>query len=293
MTSLQLSLQLPWHSIIKLARTSRFPVLHVWNPITRQQFMLCEDALLFQYWDVKLHTGPLMHSGNHSLLLTLPATQLSEDLVTGEGKSDSLTFSLSLSFDHDFLQLCSAIGFALFFSLYLSGVPRRGFNAHSSMAGRLMRRPQSSDSWHLPGETLLDMPTLLASPQTNRQPDSWKCRKKRKETNASRDNLKNTSYMCHNQYMTMRSSFTFECFFVFTFYWIKEYGGEDMCFISAITRKLYVFCDRNAILTKFSRRISEQIYLFDILLSSWPKKSREHFFVEITKVPDHKKAWEN
>lgn len=38
-----------------------------------------------------------MHSGNHTLLLRLPATKLSEDLVTAEGKSDSLRFSLSLS----------------------------------------------------------------------------------------------------------------------------------------------------------------------------------------------------
>lgn len=155
--SLSLSLRLPWHSIIKLARTSRFPVPHVWNPITRQQFMLCEDALLFQYWDVKLHTGPLMHSGNHSLLLRLLATKLSEDLVTGERKSELLTFSplsLSLSFfDHDFLQLFSAIVFPLFSALYLSSVPRRGFIAQSSMAGRLMRRPQFSDSWHLPGDS--------------------------------------------------------------------------------------------------------------------------------------------
>lgn len=97
-TSLQLTP--PWHSIIKLARTSRFPVPRVWYPITRRQFVLCEDNInisILKYWDVKFHTGPLMHSGNHSLLLRLPATQLSEDHVTGEGKSDSLTFSLSLS----------------------------------------------------------------------------------------------------------------------------------------------------------------------------------------------------
>lgn len=71
-----------------------------------------------------------MHSGNHSLLLRLPATKLSEYLVTGDGKSDSLTFTLSPFFDHDFLQLFRAIVLSLFFfsSLYLSGVPRRGFH---------------------------------------------------------------------------------------------------------------------------------------------------------------------
>lgn len=93
----QLPHQIPWHSIIKLARTSQLSVPHAWNPITGQQFMLYEDTLLFQYWDVKLHTWPLMHSGNHSLLLRLPATNLSEDLVTGERKSDSSIFSLSFS----------------------------------------------------------------------------------------------------------------------------------------------------------------------------------------------------
>lgn len=173
-----LSLQLPWHSIIKLARTSRFPVPHVWNPITRQQFMLCEDALLFQYWDVKLHTGPLMHSGNHSLLLRLPATKLSEDLVTGEGKSDSLTFSLFLSLSLFFLTMTSfsysmplcSLSFPLSISLvFLGGVS-------------LPRAPWQGDWWgglnsltvDIYQETLLGMPTLLASPQTNRQPDSWK-----------------------------------------------------------------------------------------------------------------------
>lgn len=179
--SLSLSLRLPWHSIIKLARTSRFPVPHVWNPITRQQFMLCEDALLFQYWDVKLHTGPLMHSGNHSLLLRLLATKLSEDLVTGERKSELLTFSplsLSLSFltmtSFSYsVPLCS-LSFPLSISpVFLGGVS-------------LPRAPWQGDWWgglnsltvDIYQETLLGMPMMLASPQTNRQADGWKCLRK-------------------------------------------------------------------------------------------------------------------
>lgn len=117
--------------------------------------MLCEDALLFQYWDVKLHTRPLMHSGNHSPLLQLSATKLSEDLVTWEGKSDSLKFTpLSLS---PFFWLPSVIQSlcvpSFFLSLYLNTIPQRGLIAQSCMAGRLMRSPQLSDSWHLPGDS--------------------------------------------------------------------------------------------------------------------------------------------
>lgn len=96
LTSLRRSL--PWHSIIKFARTFQLPVPLVWYPITRQQFVLCEDNInisIFQYWDVNFHTGPVMYSGNHNPLLSLPAKELSEDCVTGEGKSESLTFPLS------------------------------------------------------------------------------------------------------------------------------------------------------------------------------------------------------
>ena len=145
LTLLRLPPRPPWHSIIELARTSRFPVPHVWNPITRQQFMLCEDALLFQYWDVKLHTGLLMHSGNHSLLLRLPARKLSVDPVTGEG---GIWISLSLFWPW------LPLGYSLPLcpphppsSLYLSGVPRRGFIAQSSMAGAIDE--EASILWQL------------------------------------------------------------------------------------------------------------------------------------------------
>lgn len=172
-TSLQLSL--PWHSIIKLARTSRFPVPCVWYPITRRQFVLCEDNInisIFQYWDVKFHTGPLMHSGNHSLLLRLPATKLSEDHVTGEGKSDSLSLFLSFLTMTSFTY--SVPLWALSFPLSISPLCLRGVSLH--------RAPWQGDWWggltsltvDIYQETLLGMPTLLASPQTNRQLDSWK-----------------------------------------------------------------------------------------------------------------------
>lgn len=174
-TSLQLSP--PWHSIIKLARTSRFPVPRVRYPITRRQFVLCEDNInisILKYWDVKFHTGPLMHSGNHSLLLRLPATQLSEDHVTGEGKSDSLTFSLSLSFLTMTSFTYSVPLWALSFPLSISLLCLRGVSLH--------RAPWQGDWWggltsltvDIYQETLLGMPTLLASPQTNRQLDSWR-----------------------------------------------------------------------------------------------------------------------
>lgn len=68
-----------------------------------------------------------MHSGNHSLLLRLLATKLSEDFVTGEEKSDSLTFPLPF-FDRDFLQFVGTIVFFHRFPLFdLCGAPLRGF----------------------------------------------------------------------------------------------------------------------------------------------------------------------
>lgn len=110
--------------------------------------MLCEDALLFQYWDVKLHTGPLMHSGNHSLLLRLLATKLSEDLVTGEGKSDSLTFSpLSLLFWPwlpSVIQFCCVPSFFLSLSLRCSS---EGFRS-PELRGRAIDE-EASILWQL------------------------------------------------------------------------------------------------------------------------------------------------
>lgn len=116
---------------------------------------LCRVRMHY-YFNIEMSNytqGSLMHSGNHTLLLRLPATKLSEDLVTGEGKSDSLTLSLLIFFWPwlPSVMQCHCVHSPS--SLYLSGVPRRGFIAQSSMAGRLMRRPHFSDSWHLPGDS--------------------------------------------------------------------------------------------------------------------------------------------
>lgn len=165
--------------IINPARTSLFSLSNVWNPISWQQFILCEYALQFQYWDVKLHT-PLMHCGNHSLALRLPATKLSEDVATGERKSDSskssISFSLPPSFRKKsswkiqflvefiisllwliylFISLASMSYSMLACSLLLLSLSFwRGYVAQSFMAGQLMSRAQLSDSWHLPGDSL-------------------------------------------------------------------------------------------------------------------------------------------
>lgn len=144
--------------------------------------MLCEDALLFQYWDVKLHTGLLMHSGNLSPLLRLLATKLSEDLVTGEGKSDSFIFSFSLltvTPFSDSVPLC----FLSFPSLYVSGVPLRGVSLPTVPWQGIRWGGLHSLTGDIYQETLPGMPTLLASPWTNRQLDSWSAfQTKRKET---------------------------------------------------------------------------------------------------------------
>lgn len=155
--------------------------------------MLCEDALLFQYWDVKLHTGLLMHSGNHSLLLRLPARKLSVDPVTGEGGSDSL--SLSLFFDQDFLSVihCHCVSPPppcppSISPVFLGGVslPRAPWQ------GRLMRRPQFSDSWHLPGDSPWHAHVVgfMANKQTSRQLETPQ---KRRGEIASLNNLLNLS----------------------------------------------------------------------------------------------------
>lgn len=143
------------------------PLPHVWNPITRQQFMLCEDALLFQYWDVKLHTGPLMHSGNHSLLLKPPAKNLSEDLVTGEEKSDSHSHSLFWPW------LPSVIQYHCVLSCFPFSISPEFLGGGDSLPRALWQGDWwggiSSVTADIYQETLLGMPTLLPSPRTNRQ----------------------------------------------------------------------------------------------------------------------------
>lgn len=138
-----------WHSIIMLTRTYRPSAFWESNPITRQQFTQGEDALLFQYWDVKLHSGPLMHSGNHG------CQQRNCQRTFSPGKGNlicpndlSLSFLLPLIFFHNFLQLFSAIVLLLLLFPFLW----RSSIAQISMVQRLMSRPQFSDSWHLPGD---------------------------------------------------------------------------------------------------------------------------------------------
>lgn len=140
---------------MELARTSWFSALHVLNPITGQQFMpQCEDALLFQYWDVKLHTRPLMHSGNHSSLLNCQEQDCQRTLSQGKGNQiRPHSLSLSLFF---WPWLLSRLLFSLLLrsSFFLSSLPQRPlFVACSFMAGRLMTKSQFPDSWHLPGDS--------------------------------------------------------------------------------------------------------------------------------------------
>lgn len=144
--------------------------------------MLCEDALLFQYWDVKLHTGLLMHSGNHSPLLRLLATKT----VRGpchRGREIWFVHILVLFTDRDSLQWFCTIVFPLVsLSLCLRCSSEGGFIAHSSMAGHTMRRPTFSDRWHLPRDSPwhAHIVGFTVNKQTTRQ---LKCLSNEKEGN--------------------------------------------------------------------------------------------------------------
>lgn len=129
-----------------------------------------EDALLFQYWDVKLHTRPLMHSGNHSSLLNCQEQDCQRTLSQGKGnliRPHSLSLFLSFS-DRDFSLVSSS----------------RCCCAHHFFCLVFLRGPfllpvalWQGDWWQslnsltvdIYQETLPGMSTLLAFLSTNRQ----------------------------------------------------------------------------------------------------------------------------
>lgn len=75
-----------------------------------------------------------MYSGNHSPLLSLPAKELSEDHVTGEGKAESLTFPLSFFFFFFFWTMPSVthsgLLWTLSFPLSIFPLRLRGVSLH-------------------------------------------------------------------------------------------------------------------------------------------------------------------